>query len=300
MRNDFKGFSKNLKIKTEKIAKVLIFVVIGGIIMMYIYFWEVEIMADRGAEKNKFKDIIVAFLSVVFLVVFNSSIGYFFRGFFEGGSILSATTDVFLTIFSLVFPLVLLNVFSSKNEKKSYSSEEFSWRELLKSSVFVLGLGFLFRISYSFFIAFLAFSHPSDISEKGFFVLFLYFVSSVIIPSVFEEVLFRDKLFRIFERYGLPFLTVPLLFAFSHSGIHSVINAFVFGVLLQFIYQKNRRLEYCIIIHFINNLIAYLAAVAKDGGILSTVTIIVPYIFVFVFLCCGVAVIIGRKRKNEQ
>lgn len=250
-------------------------------------------MADRKVEK------IVAFSSVVVLVIFNTLFKRYGREIFGVGNIYAGLADLLATLISLGLPILVIHFFTRKSEKV-LPYDDFSVRELLGSILFVLGLGFLFRICYAYIASFLSFIQPENLKGKGFLVICIYFVSSVVLPSVLEEILFREKLYNIFERQGLPVLTTVLLFAFSHSGIHSIINAFVFGFLLQFIYLNSRRLGYCIIIHFLNNSIAFLAVTAEDGSILQHVANTIPYIFASCFIIFAIAVFIGRKKKHEQ
>ena len=265
---------------------------------MYIFsLTGVKIMVERRFEKRNIIDIIVAFGSVLVLVILNLLFKHFGQEFFGGGDIIAGLADIFATVVSIGCPILILHFFTSKKEK-ILPYDEFSFRAVFGYMFLVLGIGYIFRICYAHLATFLSFIQPNDIRNKGFLVLFLYFVSSVVLPSILEEILYREKLFEIIFEQKLPALITVLLFAFSHSGIHSIVNAFIFGFLLQYVYLNSRRLGYCIFIHFINNLIAFLAAIADEGSILFHITYVIPYVFAVTFIIFAGAVLIKRKIKS--
>ena len=256
-------------------------------------------MAVRGIEKKKHIDLIIVFCSVLCLGAINGLFIGFRNEIFGGGDIVSCIFDVLATAIALGCPILIIEHFTSKKENVLPTSE-FSCSEMTKCGLFVLGLGYLFRIGYAFFVSFLAFVQPQSIKNKGFLVLCLYFVSSVVLPAVLEEVLFREKIFRVAEEYKFSVLFTSLLFAFSHTNAHSIVNAFVFGLLLQSVFVRTRRLGYCIIIHFTNNLLAFFSAISDEGSILEKISNSLPYIFAVTFIVYVIVVITGRKKKHEQ
>ena len=258
-------------------------------------------MDRRDGTSRKHTDSLAVCGSFLILGIFNAIFITCRRYIIGGGTVLAGIGDICFTLISLGAPILFLDLLAGKKEKTAPCGD-LSFRELVRSCFIVLGAGYLFRICYSHLVSFLAFVQPSDVKGKGFLVLCLYFVSSVVLPSILEEVLFRERIFGVLEGYVRPILFTSLLFAFSHTGIHSIINAFVFGALLQYVYYKKRRLGYCIIIHFINNTIAFFAYISDEGSKTRMITDILPYIFVavfFVLVICCFAINTGRKKRYE-
>lgn len=85
-------------------------------------------------------------------------------------------------------------------------------------------------------------------------------LSSVIAAPILEEVLFRGLIFEsCAERFGkgVGLLLSALLFGVIHIVPVQVINAFVVGLILGYVYLRTRSLVSVIIIHAFNNAIAY-------------------------------------------
>jgi len=76
-----------------------------------------------------------------------------------------------------------------------------------------------------------------------------------------EELFFRATLFKTLDTLVPSTLSVlfsSLIFALSHTGLASIISAFVLGVLLSLIYKKTGSIRLPVICHTVNNLLAFL------------------------------------------
>lgn len=85
-------------------------------------------------------------------------------------------------------------------------------------------------------------------------------MSTVVAAPILEEVLFRGLIFEsVGERFGrgAGLLVSALLFGLIHGVPVQMINAFVVGLILGYIYLRTRSLISVIIIHAVNNAIAY-------------------------------------------
>ena len=85
-------------------------------------------------------------------------------------------------------------------------------------------------------------------------------LSAVVAAPILEEVLFRGLIFESCgERFGkgVALIISALLFGVIHIVPVQMINAFVVGLILGYVYLKTRSLVSVIIIHAINNAIAY-------------------------------------------
>lgn len=86
-------------------------------------------------------------------------------------------------------------------------------------------------------------------------------LSTVVAAPLLEEILFRGLIFESCrERFGrgAAVLVSALLFGLIHVVPVQMINAFVVGLILGYIYLKTNSLLSVIILHAINNAIAYL------------------------------------------
>lgn len=89
-------------------------------------------------------------------------------------------------------------------------------------------------------------------------------LSTIVAAPILEEVLFRGLIFEsCSERFGrgVGLFLSALLFGVIHVVPVQVINAFVVGLILGYIYLRTRSLVSVIIIHAVNNAIAYITAV---------------------------------------
>lgn len=94
-------------------------------------------------------------------------------------------------------------------------------------------------------------------------------VTVVVMAPLFEEVIFRGVLLESTRvRYGVvaAWLLSSAIFGIVHVHPTVVVNAFVMGLVLAFIYLRTDSLWSAIILHAINNGIAYLALIAGHGN----------------------------------
>ena len=94
-------------------------------------------------------------------------------------------------------------------------------------------------------------------------------VTVVVMAPLFEEVIFRGVLLESTRvRYGVvaAWLLSSAIFGIVQVHPTVVVNAFVMGLVLAFIYLRTDSLWSAIILHAINNGIAYLALIAGHGN----------------------------------
>lgn len=93
-------------------------------------------------------------------------------------------------------------------------------------------------------------------------------LSTIVAAPILEEILFRGLIFEsCAERWGrgVGLIVSALLFGVIHIVPVQVINAFVVGLILGYVYLRTRSLLSVIIIHAINNAVAY-ATMALFGN----------------------------------
>ena len=93
-------------------------------------------------------------------------------------------------------------------------------------------------------------------------------LSTVVAAPILEEVLFRGLIFESCgERFGKggALIISALLFGLIHGVPVQMVNAFVVGLILGYVYLRTRSLISVMIIHAVNNAIAY-ATIALFGN----------------------------------
>ncbi len=87
--------------------------------------------------------------------------------------------------------------------------------------------------------------------------------SSVIVPAVFEELLYRRLICRELTVHGSAFAVIisALLFGLAHFSFYTFPYAFVCGIILGFVYVKTGSVKYTLAIHFANNMLGYIFSV---------------------------------------
>ena len=252
-------------------------------------------MSSDHSIKSDTKCIILAFVAVFVQIVSVKVFKYFFGDAFAEGTLTNGVIDILLTLVSTAFPTVIFLIFGER--KKYFSSKrEFEVKRAVIYLLWALGLGYTFRIVFFSVTSLLSFFDSGAVNGAGISVAVSYFVSAVVIPSVFEEVFYRGILIDLFERFKGGVVITAMLFAVSHNGIVSMVNAFVFGLLIGYVYKRTRSIYYCITIHFINNLIAFCGVIANNGDVLYYAAKYLPYIIAICGICL---VIISMVRKRD-
>ena len=126
----------------------------------------------------------------------------------------------------------------------------------------------------------------TDLVGKGAWSI----LSVVVCAPLFEEMLFRGLVFESCrERFGGggAVLISALLFGLIHVVPVQVINAFVVGIILGFIYLRTRSLANVILLHAVNNALAYLTM----GLEVDTIKELIPQAWLY-WVIYGVAAVI--------
>lgn len=126
----------------------------------------------------------------------------------------------------------------------------------------------------------------TDLVGKGAWSI----LSVVVCAPLFEEMLFRGLVFESCrERFGGggAVLISALLFGLIHVVPVQVINAFVVGIILGFIYLRTRSLANVILLHAVNNALAYLTM----GLEVDTIRELIPQAWLY-WTIYGVAAVI--------
>jgi len=122
----------------------------------------------------------------------------------------------------------------------------------LKKLFLTIPLGF--GISWLYNMLTISFQESTELMNLHIIVIILY---TVILGPIFEELVFRylalNKASKIYSKKR-ALIIISLVFAFLHTGIINIIYAFIIGMVLGWVYQKEENIIYPIAIHVSANL----------------------------------------------
>lgn len=133
--------------------------------------------------------------------------------------------------------------------KKNYRKEP---KINLKKLLLLIPLGF--GLSWLYNMLTINFQPPTELMDLNIIIIILY---TVILGPIFEEILFRYLALRKAESiysHKNALLIVTATFALLHSGLIGILYAFLLGLILGRIYQKEKNILYPIVLHISANL----------------------------------------------
>ncbi len=95
--------------------------------------------------------------------------------------------------------------------------------------------------------------------------ILLYFISSVILPAIVEELVYRGYILHLLLPFGKTFaiLASGVLFALMHLSAPSLLYACVAGVIIGYYVVRGGSLWIGIFMHMINNLLTFLQSMGR-------------------------------------
>ena len=244
----------------------------------------------------------IAFTLTVFLMCFFSFIGQALLLSF------CQTTDlVFVLINGLFSPLAILTVIiidcrANKNTFKNQLSINkfnglFVLCSLLLSSGMFLGLGFLNELVAKLLISWglkvSAFNYNVTTIGEYLSLVLVY----AILPSVFEEFLFRGEVLgKLSETSTIVSVVLSgLVFSLYHCSFAQTVYQFIYGVALAILVIKSKSILPAVLSHFLNNLM-----ILTFNYLKINIDLFNPYlIIVGIALLCAFCVIICCINKKE-
>jgi hypothetical protein len=185
--------------------------------------------------------------------------------------------DIFGQLLSFVLPICLILIASSKNTKFGDNIMLFQVGDLYKTrinskltitSIFI-GILLSFVVHYLFhFVEVVYILLTDDYSIINIIPPFKMnaFLGTilvlVIMPSIFEELLYRGMYFDTFKysKTLWQYLIPTLIFSFAHRGIFSAFSAMILSLILIYYIRQYSSLKLCIIIHFVYNMISIITS----------------------------------------
>ncbi|SRR6056297_410350 len=215
-------------------------------------------------KNNPFRKITLSKL-FLFFILFNIFLVYPLKIFL--------TSEGFFYEFSLSIPLFTLFLIFISNKIWSIKISNFfvpiDFMKNYKNILIVIPT-FIFVISMTILINMFIFSIENNFNEYGKIVQdgfsFFNILIILILAPVFEELLVRGYILHRILYIMTPLkgiLLVSAIFSLLH-GFPTMPGAFIFSIIVIFVFMKTKSILYPILIHFINNLmgvcLSYLSA----------------------------------------
>lgn len=126
-------------------------------------------------------------------------------------------------------------------------------------------------------------------------------LSTILLAPICEEFLFRWILLKRMLNYGLSvtrsIFISSFLFGFSHLNLWQSIAAFLIGSIIGMIHYRTKSLFFCILLHFLNNIITiiftFLCKRTNFSILWSSI------FFTFIGLCLTLHCFIKQTRTNS-
>lgn len=130
------------------------------------------------------------------------------------------------------------------------------------------------------------------------------FATIVVIAPIFEELIFRGIILDGFLKVYSPKKSIiwsSVLFALIHLNPWQAIGAFLIGLFVGWVYYRTQSIIPCILMHFTNNLIAFLIFVLSTNNAL-TISDLIDNKIVFISLIVSLSVLFyyGIRVFNRQ
>lgn len=174
--------------------------------------------------------------------------------------------DILASIFSLTLAYLSFSVFSKRFGCPDIPPR----RETALSKIDKLSIVFAVSAITFIFGRIYAILFPSSTTvsfpEKPTAIQYiLLFISSVIVPSLFEELVFRKSLARQFRVIGITSATIisALIFGLTHFSLEAFPYAFICGILIGAAYLITGSFWVAFGIHFFTNAYSYFFSVAE-------------------------------------
>ncbi|MFA6947943.1 MAG: CPBP family intramembrane glutamic endopeptidase [Eubacteriales bacterium] len=127
------------------------------------------------------------------------------------------------------------------------------------------------------------------------------FISLVIIPAVFEELLFRGVILSRLARFGPSFGIVVsgVLFGLMHCSTSQFFYACVGGMVMAYLTLTSGSVWLAVFIHMLNNLISF-AFIFIDAYAAPSANIIIGTVLTAMMLCGGLAAALRIVRDDAE
>lgn len=178
---------------------------------------------------------------------------------------------IWSSIFFIIIQLIYI-VIKCKNIKISFRSKKYF-------PYFLLGIGVATVLNMIIF----KIETPSEVTTD--YPIILNILCSGIIGPIFEEFLFRYDLIRRLSKFNsnrwIIVILSSIIFGLCHTGITTIIYAFIIGIINSYIYMKDKDIIKPIIIHMAGNIfVNFLYSYNLTTLILGIILIVISYFII--------------------
>lgn len=172
-----------------------------------------------------------------------------------------------IMIIGTITGFIFFRLFMKKEVKIEIKKCKINFKYLLIYTIILIGVGcfgdLIVKLLNEYFKLF-GFYFTGELLERAFtannFIEhILVSISICIVAPILEELIFRGYLLKLFQKYGVwvSILASATLFGIMHAEFTQIIPAILAGLVLGYAYYKTDDIRVPIIMHLINNVIAY-------------------------------------------
>ena len=191
----------------------------------------------------------------------------------------NASLGIILTVFMLYYSKKL-HIQYNKQPLKHVTGKK--WAKYITLTVFSKIVGAILFLEAILILLLLLWSNieqlfpllesisMAEVAETSSLSYVLIFLSICVLAPIWEELFFRGIILRRFlikRKASTSIFLSSAIFGLFHIGGASILNAFVFGVLLSIIYIRTENILVCIILHSVANFISFLLMLPTGGSV---------------------------------
>jgi len=264
-KNERIKFELQRKIYTDKISKCSMIIGFGTILYLVLAMFVLPLIVDPimyGVFENKVSQENISLI----------------------GSIISG-------ILALYIPTKILDIYNKKEETNTKKESKLKW--FLMAIPFVV---LIFTIQ-TLVVKNIFGTTATESMENTSYLLF--FIRLVVVPAIFEELLFRKAVFNASKKQGLVFATIisSILFGAIHLNFYQAIGATFAGIVFAIVAYKTGSLLPSIILHAMVNGYSFFANALWIDNPVATKLL---NIFVIGLTVIGTVILLENILKNRK
>ena len=244
----------------------------------------------------------IAIVTLTIIIIF---IGRFYNINSDEINVFLNTSCGYLITSTVTYATILLTFlfFNKKADNKITQKIELK-KILMYIGVSILSFFALFPIVTCFNTLLIKFgvkinSLPYSLTTKNYFISI---ISLAIFPAVCEELLFRGLIFKGLKQHGKTFSIIisTLMFTLFHMSLSQAVYPLLVGLLFGVIMYYENNIYYCIVVHFVNNLLSLTISYFNINLVFNHWTFIIMAITLLVVFLSIIFYILVKNKRIEK